>query len=294
MLKNFILAHREFDFPLSHFEKAEDFTILTEDPNLHGVAHHYSKTRDAKSHTGQLITVGADWSDSTLIKSNIIKGINNWQLGEIPAWTYIYSQLKDGEYACLHHYRRKLIGAMDGSCCTAAPMAFRCSVAQQTANCHSNTMVRLLQKHLRPEDFKILSEGNLFWPYNIFCADKATIKEWLDFENHVIGEIVRQDTGADIEHFIRMDYGERGGDTFEPRPGKNIHVDYQRRFFAFLSERLNTIFWTWKNNAFYNRRRARYQKECVEQHQEFDLRTNFDDGFVTPLPVQLLEEDQRI
>ena len=294
MVKHFILAHKEFDFPLDRSEKPEDFTILTEDPNVHGVAHHYSKTREAKSHTGQDITVGADWSDSTLIKSNIIKGINNWQLGEIPAWTYIYSQLKDGEYACLHHYRRKLLGAMDHSCCTAGPMAFKCSVAQQTANCHSNTMVRLLQKHLRPEDFKILSEGNLFFPYNIFCADKATIKEWLDFENHVIGEIVRQDTGADIEHFIRMDYGERGGDTFEPRPGKNIHVDYQRRFFAFMSERLNTIFWTWKTNAFYNRRRARYQKECVEQHSEFDLRTNFDDGFVMPLPVQLLEENQTI
>ena len=293
-MRHFILAHKEFDFPLSHSEKAEDFTILTEDPNVHGVAHHYSKTREAKSHTGQDIVVGADWSDSTLIKRDIVKGVNNWQLGEIPAWTYIYSQLKDGEYACLHHYRRKLLGPMDNSCCTAGPMAFKCSVAQQTANCHSNTMVRLLQKHLRPEDFKILSDGNLFFPYNIFCADKATIKEWLDFENHVIGEIVRQDTGADIEHFIRMDYGERGGDTFEPRPGKNIHVDYQRRFFAFMSERLNTIFWTWKTNAFYNRRRSRYQKECVEQHSEFDLRTNFDDGFVIPLPVQLLEENQTI
>lgn len=289
MLKHYILSHKEFDFSLGRSEKPEDFTILTEDPNVHGVAHHYTKTRDSKSHTGQDIVVGDDWSDSTLIKTEIVKGINNWQLGEIPAWTYIYSQLKDGEYACLHHYRRKLLGSMDGSCCTAAPMAFKCSVAQQTANCHSNTMVRLLQKHLRPEDFKILSEGNLFWPYNIFCADKATIKEWLDFENHVIGEMVRQDTGPDIELFVRNDT-----DTFTPRPGKNIHVDYQRRFYAFISERLNTIFWTWKTNAFYNRRRARYQKECVEQHQEFDLRTNFDDGFVHPLPVQLLEEDQKI
>ena len=122
-MKHYILAHKEFDFPLSPSEKAEDFTILTEDPNVHGVAHHYIKTRKAKSHTGQDISVGADWSDSTLIKSDIIKGINNWQLGEIPAWTYIYSQLKDGEYACLHHYRRKLIGAIDNSCCTAAPMA---------------------------------------------------------------------------------------------------------------------------------------------------------------------------
>ena len=293
-MRHFILAHgnipnKDFDFPLEPAQKVEDFRILTEDPEVHGVAHHYTKTRDSKSHTGQGIEVGADWSDSTLIKSDIVRGINNWQLGEIPAWTYIYSQLKDGEFACLHHYRRKLLGAMDGACCTASRMAFKCSVAQQTANCHSDTMVRLLQKHLRPEDFKILSEGNLFYPYNIFCADKATIKEWLDFENHVIGEMVRQDTGADIELFVRNDR-----DTFTPRPGKNIHVDYQRRFYAFISERLNTIFWTWKTNAFYNRRRARYQKECVEHNGEFDLRTNFDDGFIFPLPVQLLEEDQHI
>lgn len=290
-MRHFILAHKEFDFPLSRSEKPEDFTILTEDPNVHGVAHHYIKMIQAKDHRGQEIRIGADWSDSTLIKTDVVKGINNWQLGEIPAWTYIYSQLKDGEFACLHHYRRKLMFAdkWTKNCMTAGPMGFKCSVAQQTANCHSNTMVRLLQKHLRLEDFKILSEGTLFWPYNIFCADKATIKEWLDFENHVIGEMVRQDTGPDIELFVRNDT-----DTFTPRPGKNIHVDYQRRFYAFISERLSTIFWTWKNNAFYNRRRARYQKECVEQHGEFDLRTNFDDGMVIPLSVQLLEEDQHI
>lgn len=275
--RHFILTHKsDFTFPLDRNEKPEDFTIISENPVK--CTFIFEKQNRAP----------------VVKEGTVVKGVNNWQLGEIPAWTYIVSVLKDGDTATLHHYRRKLLGTGQvGIYGHAAYLKFPMDIMSQTAYYHSSTMVNLLRKVLPKEYSDYLSKSTLFAPYNLFYADKTIIQQWLNFQNFYIKKMV-DITGPDIEYWLRTDYAERGGDTFTPRQGKNISTDYQRRFYAFISERLNTLFWAQKTNDFYTKRRARYQKECVEQHREFDLRTNFDDGMILPFSVRLLEQGQKI
>lgn len=223
ILKRYILSHKDdFDFTINNGDRASDYLTLSE-IEARGVAHHVDS--DGK------------WTDSEMIKCKIVPGVNNWQLGEIPAWKWIYSQMSDDDWVVLSHYRRRLECTQRGSLGIAAPMTLQASVLQQTAYCHSVTMAKILEAVLEEKYVKIL-KSNKFVPYNLFCVDKHSLKEWIDFQDYYIGEMVRKYTGPDIELFCRKDT-----DTFTPRPGKNISVDYQRRFYAFVSERLSTAMW---------------------------------------------------
>lgn len=236
-MKRFILSHKsDFDFILDNTLKASDYTILSPTKCM-GIAHHVRRVNP----NGQYESV-EHWTDSERIPVKVIDGITNPKYGEVTAWNYILSQLRDGEYGSLCHYRREMINVPDGHVCVARPIYLNGSVEKQTAYYHSSMMMALLKRFLHKEDYKYLSESNMFFPYNIFSAPKQVIGEWCWWQNFFIKKM-EEITGPDIEHFLRKNYGEQGGDTFTPRPYKNISVSYQSRFYAFVSERLNTVFW---------------------------------------------------
>lgn len=105
-MRQFILIHKVSgpDFPLLNSEEHEDFTVVSE-VNSKIVAYKEdlssSKTRDV----GGRLT--GPRRDSKVLKNVIVPGVNNYELGEIPVWKYIFSVLEPNEWAALNHYRRK-------------------------------------------------------------------------------------------------------------------------------------------------------------------------------------------
>lgn len=285
-MRQFILIHKETgpDFPLENGEKHEDFTVVSE-VNAKIVGYKMdmssSKTRDVG---GRL---EGPRRDSQILKNVIVPGVNNYELGEIPVWKYIFSVLEPNEWATLNHYRRKAESAVAGVYGIAKAIWLRYSVLDHTAYCHTPTMCKLLQKHLHPNDFDILKR-NEFIPYNIFCADKKTIGEWIAWQDYFIGKMVREDTGADIVDFIKND-----PEALKARPGKNNTLEYQRRFYAFMSERLSTVFWLKKLNQFCQERTKKYW-DLKNSGQDFPLQENYCDGCIVDLNIRLLEEGQTI
>jgi len=287
--RHFILTHRgDFDFPLDQLENPDDYTVISDHPVT--CTFYFTQRIFNESKKGYIINE----TDKPRVKKEavIVPGVTNWQLGEIPAWKYIYDQLKDGDTATLHHYRRKLLCTGYGIYGHAAYLNFgKTSVINQTAYYHSNTMCNLLRKHLPKQYFDHLCRSTLFAPYNLFYADKKTIGEWLNFQTFYLSKIMK-DVGDDVEYFLRIDYAERGGDTFEPRPNKNISVNYQRRFYAFISERLSTLFWCIRETEGLKKVAERYQ-QLRRENKPFPLQEQFD-NMTGVYEVLLLEENQKI
>lgn len=285
-MRQFILSHKETgpDFPLLNGEKYEDFTVVSEvNAKIVGYREDLSSSK-TKDVGGRL---EGPRRDSNLLKNVIVPGVNNYELGEIPVWKYIFSVLGPNEWATLNHYRRKAESPVAGVYGIPKAIWLRSSVIDHTAYCHTPTMCKLLQKHLHPKDFEILKR-NEFIPYNIFCADKKTIGEWIAWQDYFIGKMVREDTGADIVDFIQKD-----PEALKARPGKNNTLEYQRRFYAFMSERLSTVFWLKKLNQFCQERTKKYW-DLKNRGEDFPLQENYSDGCIVDLNIRLLEEGQTI
>lgn len=204
-MKQYVLSHVDFTWPIEHLDD-ENAIVLTE--------------KDIKTN---------------LKNVRKIVGINDPYYGELNAWKYIYNDIDNNEWAVLHHYRRKADQLFENNYNIPQLMFFRTSVCEQTAYCHTITMVDLLHQVLSPNDFSIL-EGNKFVPYNIFLVDKPMLKSWLDYVDEKISSIKK--IIGQIDKFLLNDK-----DLWVQRPGKNMEYDYQKRFFGFVLERLNTVWW---------------------------------------------------
>jgi hypothetical protein len=286
MLKQFILTHKEInpDFPLENSERHEDFTVVSE-VNAKIVAYKEDlSSSNARVVDGRLT---GPRRDSKLLKTVIVPGVNNYELGEIPVWKYIFSVLEPNEWATLNHYRRKAECPVAGVFGIARAIWLSSSVLDHTAYCHTSTMCKLLQKHLPTRDLEILKKRE-FIPYNIFCADKKTIGEWIAWQDYFIRKMVREDTGPDIVDFIKSD-----PDALKPRPGKNNSLDYQKRFYAFMSERLSTVFWLKRLSQFCQQRTKKYW-DMKNRGEDFPLQENYSDDCVVDLHIRLLEDGQSI
>jgi hypothetical protein len=286
MLKQFILTHKEInpDFPLENSERHEDFTVVSE-VNAKIVAYKEDlSSSNARVVDGRLT---GPRRDSKLLKTVIVPGVNNYELGEIPVWKYIFSVLEPNEWATLNHYRRKAECPVAGVFGIARAIWLSSSVLDHTAYCHTSTMCKLLQKHLPTRDLEILKKRE-FIPYNIFCADKKTIGEWIAWQDYFIRKMVREDTGPDIVDFIKSD-----PDALKPRPGKNNSLDYQKRFYAFMSERLSTVFWLKRLSQFCQQRTKKYW-DMKNRGEDFPLQENYSDGCIVDLNIRLLEDGQSI
>jgi hypothetical protein len=162
--------------------------------------------------------------------------------GEITFWDYIYKTIRDDDWACLCAYRRKIYPRIGIQ--VANPIKFPCTVLQQLAHYHSTIVVDALTKALPKEELAVLN-GNLFVPYNIFSAPRQVIGDWLGF---VIPRVTQtmQILGCPQDIKGAKEWV-KTTDLIKPAQDKNISLDYQSRVGAFISERINTIFWLTRN-----------------------------------------------
>lgn len=188
------------------------------------------------------------------------EGYDSRVFGEVPAWMWLAEHLRDEDWCSLNAYRRKLklgIGTL-----VAAPMEWKCSVLDQLANYHSPIYCDVLHTILPPNEFNLL-QRNVFFPYNIFQANKQQIKNWVEFVKE------REDAFFKCLGFAPTVDNCRKFVSSEPSileqtiPDKNVGIEYQSRIGAFIAERLNGIYW-----------------QLV--------------GSFTPTEVVLLEQNQRI
>ena len=162
--------------------------------------------------------------------------------GEITFWDYIYKTIRDDDWACLCAYRRKIYPRIGIQ--VAHPIKFPCSVLQHLTNYHSSIVTDALTKALPKEELGIL-ESNLFVPFNIFSAPRQVIGDWLEFVIPRVTQTMQimgcpQDIDG-VKEWVKQT------DLLSPADGKNLSIDYQARIGAFLSERINTIFWLTRN-----------------------------------------------
>lgn len=247
MIRNFILSHsgNSGDFLLSPGQSPDEFTVISEKPCF--IIGHHTNTY-------------GHWSDSNTFKFIKVPGVNDPVRAELNSWKWILTQLKDNEWACLHHYRRQLMQ----QCCllaTAKPIPMPNGVLGQLAYCHTIQWVDFLRYALTNEDFKILLEAKSFFPYNLYCAPKNVIERWVSDMEYLYKKFI-QFCGGDLYKFMHRD-----PDLLRPRPGKNCDPKYQARSFSFILERLNTLFWLKQQKA---------------------------GNKVMPLRVRLIEENQTI
>ncbi len=230
MLRNFILSHSHHsgDFLLNPGQTPDEFTVISETPCF--VIGHHTDTK-------------GNWTDSNTFDFVKVDGVNNPIRAELNSWKWILTQLKDGDWACLHHYRRQLLQPCY-VVSTADPIPMPQGVLNQLAHYHTIQWVDYMKYALTNEDFKILLEAKSFYPYNLFCADKATIQRWVSDMEFLYKKFI-QFCGGDLYKFMHRD-----PDLLKPRPGKNCDPKYQiDRSFSFVLERLNTLFWLKQRKA---------------------------------------------
>jgi len=168
------------------------------------------------------------------------EGYDSRVFGEVPAWMWLAEHLRDEDWCSLNAYRRKLklgIGTL-----VAAPMEWKCSVLDQLANYHSPIYCDVLHTILPPNEFNLL-QRNVFFPYNIFQANKQQIKNWVSFVKE------REDAFFKCLGFVPTVDNCSKFVSSEPSilertiPDKNVGIEYQSRIGAFIAERLNGIYW---------------------------------------------------
>lgn len=230
MIRNFILSHsgRTGDFLLNPGQKATEFTVISETPCFI-IGHH----TDASG----------KWTDSHTFEFIHVPRVNDPMRAELNSWKYILTQLKDGEWACLHHYRRQLMNPCY-VLSTAQTIPIHNGVLGQLAYCHTIQYVDFLRYALTNEDFKILLDAKELYAYNLFCAPKNVIERWVSDMEYLYNKFIKF-CGGNIDRFLKRD-----PDLLKPRRGKNCDPKYQiDRSFSFILERLNTLFWLKQQKA---------------------------------------------
>ena len=230
MIRNYILSHsgRSGDFLLSPGQSPDEFSVISETPCF--IIGHHTDTY-------------GNWKDSHTFKFVHVPDVNDPMKAELNAWKYILTQLKDGDWACLHHYRRQLMNPCY-FLSTAKPIEMPSGVLSQLAYCHTIQWVDFMRYALTNEDFKILAEAKVFHPYNLFCAPKNVIERWTSDMEFLYNKFI-QFSGGDLYKFMHRD-----PDLLKFRPGKNCDPKYQiDRSFSFILERLNTLFWLKQQKA---------------------------------------------
>ena len=153
--------------------------------------------------------------------------------GELGIWYYLYSQFINEDRYTLHHYRRKFESVKGYNC---VPIAKKFNLAQQLDTYHSP----LITKWFKDIGYD-LTQYNMFFPYNIFSVNRPILKEWLDFTTSNIiklQDITGARTSEEIKDLITTEKS-----FLEGFDKKIKTVEYQSRLYAFILERLNTIFW---------------------------------------------------
>lgn len=169
--------------------------------------------------------------------------------GELPIWTRIYDELHkwEGEYATLHHYRRKFENYY-GHICLAKPIIFGCSLRTQVEIFHGKIPARMIDEVISDEERQYY-EKNVFYPYNIMSVNKCMLYRWLEFITPKIKYLSEQYKLFDYDSVMKF-VKENAEDFLTGGPSKDCRPEYQSRLFAFIVERLSTIFWRHFNGQY--------------------------------------------
>lgn len=215
-----ILAHKDFEYPNNIYHDFEDVKCYSQKKIKTTLPFKRYKT----------------------------EGYDDKLFGELPLWLYLYDRETQYEWYTLEHYRRHLVRQYH-SLSIAQPIYFQCNILQQTAWCHSVKVVDLLQAALPKEDFELLTQINYLMPYNIMHVHRNVLGQWIAFVKPIIDKCVQLvgiiDQKTMIEQ-MKIDKTFTGNvmPNGQVNEAKNCDPVYQSRLYAFILERLHTIFWT--------------------------------------------------
>jgi hypothetical protein len=187
------------------------------------------------------------------IKTNLpfkkykLEGYDDRLVGEYSLWQYILDNDKTHDWFVLHHYRRFLVNQYH-TLCTAQPIVTNCSLLQQTIASHSVKLAQILKAILSPQDFNSLNSINVLTPYNMMSIHRSVLSEWCKFMKFYIDKIFDILGTRDYDTLLDQI---KSDSTFtsnvmpngQINESKNCDPAYQVRIVAFLSERLNTLWW---------------------------------------------------
>ena len=211
-----VLAHKDFEFPAKY--------VFNYEP-VHAYAEHEIKTNLP-------LTIYKSEYDSRLF-------------GELGIWKWLYEN-ENADWYCLHHYRR-FFEEYHEHVCLPNPIMLNCSLLQQLAICHSPKICEWLQQALDKNDFNYLNQTNKFYPYNIMQLPKELLAEWLKFVEPIISKLTEIIGITDYDKMIEFVKNDTSftsnvlpnGQIIE---AKNCEPTYQCRIYAFILERLTTLF----------------------------------------------------
>lgn len=239
-----ILAHKDFTWPERYYEfsyKDYCMTCFTQNPNLH----------------------------TNLKNVHVFDGLDSKLYGELAIWYYLYNNTPDFDVISLNHYRRRMDAVYphaENTVTLPQPLTLAVPMFEQFSRLHGCVFANALKDALSDQDKEIFMKSKVFFPYNMFCADKKILGAWLAYTTTIIDKMSKTLGITDrksCEDFLNSDKC----DCLKPVEGRNNTVDYQSRIFGFATERLNSLFWykfVLNNNGyqvFYN------NVELLEQNQ---------------------------
>lgn len=210
-----VLAHKDFEFPTHYYFNFEPVYAFSE--------------KEIK--TNLPLKIYKSEYDSRLF-------------GELGIWKWLYENEKSDWY-CLHHYRR-FFEEYHEHVCLPTPIMLNCSLLQQLAVCHSPKLCEWLQKVLDPNDFNFLNQSNKFYPYNVMQLPRELLAEWLKFIVPIINKLIEVIGITDYDkmiEFVKADASFTDNKiNGQEITAKNCDPIYQSRIYAFILERLTTLF----------------------------------------------------
>ena len=183
------------------------------------------------------------------IKTNLTLKIYNSEyddrlFGELGLWKYLYEH-EQYDWYTLHHYRRYFEEYYE-HVSLPMPIQFNCNLLQQLAVRHSPKICEWLQQVLDPNDFQFLATTNRLYTYNIMSIPRELLGTWLNFVEPIIKKLIEVIGITDYEkmtEFVTNDKSFTDNKlNGQEITGKDCRPEYQCRIYAFILERLTTLF----------------------------------------------------
>lgn len=169
---------------------------------------------------------------------------SNWDsrlVGEFPAWLWLSKNIREGDRATLHHYRRKLPSSIS-EIVLPIPIRLGCNMLEHLAFFHSPKIAEAFAKTLGPEEMKI-AKGNELCCWNIFKSPQPVIAQWCDWCGNKL-KFLASELGITIDYETIKNFVQNGDSgLLDKHDGKNSDLTYQMRFLACCLERYSHIFW---------------------------------------------------
>ena len=168
---------------------------------------------------------------------DVYNGYDSSRYGELPFWSWIAQHIRPQDFACLHHYRRKLPPSFGIT--LPAPIQIQGSMAQQLAYYHSPVLSDAIMKTLEPVEQQLFCTQTILYGYNIALMPGEILQNM--YLPYISNKITL------LEGVLGKNY--RPDKTFfESREGKRTDTWYQNRIYGFAMERYNTLFWLQNRN----------------------------------------------